>query len=625
MDNSKDKKKSPLVIIAALGVVYGDIGTSPLYAFRECFNGEHAAALNENHIYGILSLICWSLILIVTLKYLILIMRADNQGEGGILALMELVIPKKKSKWKWPFIFGIGLFGAALLYGDGILTPAISVLGAVEGLELVAPNLMQYVVPITVVILLGLFWLQTKGTAGVGRLFGPIMLLWFIVLGATGVYRIIENPTIFEAINPMYAFHFIQDRGWLSLFTLGAIFLVVTGGEAMYADLGHFGLPPIRKAWFSVVLPGLLLNYFGQGALLLQDPSAVNNPFFSLAPEWGRIPLIVLATAAAIIASQAIISGVFSLTFQAVQLRFLPRLRILHTSKEEKGQVYLPKVNFLMMVATILVVVMFKSSSNLAGAYGIAIVSTMVITDVLAFFAMRGIWKWSLLAALSLTVFFLFIDLAFLSANALKIIEGGWFPLLVALLIYLLFRIWIKGRRLLSIKLSKYRKNTSEFLEEFNRKNYIEVEGTAIFMTGHILQTPLSFHHNLKHNGVIHEKVIFLEIGIKDQPYVSPDDRLVHDDLGQNFHRVLVKYGYFENIVMRNVLDRLRKDMITDDDKEDITFFLAQQKYVIKTKKPFNRVQHTLFRYMSEFGVDATKYFGIPAEKVFEIGIRVEL
>lgn len=620
------QKKSPLIVIAALGVVYGDIGTSPLYALRVCFNGDHAADLNPEHIYGILSLISWSLIIIVTLKYLVLIMRADNQGEGGILALMQLVLPEKKSKFKWPLIFGLGLFGAALLYGDGILTPAISVLSALEGLEIVTPIFIPYVVPITVVILLALFWLQSRGTGIVGRLFGPVMLLWFISMGVLGLVHIIDHPAIFKALNPIYAVRFFLDRGLYSVFTLGAVFLVVTGGEAMYADLGHFGLQPIRKAWFAIVLPGLLLNYFGQGALLIQDPGAAANPFFFLAPDWGLIPLIIIATAATIIASQAIISGVFSLTFQAVQLNYLPRLRVVHTSASHTGRVYLPRINFLMMVATIAVVLMFRTSANLAGAYGIAIVTTMVITDILALFAMRTVWKWGLLASVGVTLFFIAIDLGFFASNIVKIIDGGWFPLLIAFAIYAMFRVWVTGRRLISIRLSEYRKNLTEFIDAFDRSQYTEVDGTAIYLTGEILQTPLALHYNLKHNHVIHKKVMFLEIGVKNKPYVSAEDRLAVDNLGKNFRRVLVKYGFLQEVSMRNIVDLLRSEgILTESDPEKITYFLAGQTILVESKKPWNRLRNNLFRMLKNSGLSAIRYFDIPDEQVFEIGIQLKI
>ncbi len=623
--DKKKKKEKALAAFAALGIVYGDIGTSPLYALKECFNGEHGAELTQPHVYGVLSLIFWSLILIISVKYLLLIMRADNQGEGGILALMQLVLPEDHSKFKRPFILAIGLFGAALLYGDGILTPAISVLSAVEGLEIVTPDLGGTIVPITILILLLLFWLQKRGTAGVGKLFGPIMLLWFITLGTLGTIQIIQDPEILAALNPVHAFKFISDQGTRSLFTLGAVFLVVTGGEALYADMGHFGRTPIRLAWFTIVLPGLLLNYFGQGALLLKNPEAVENPFYKMAPEWALIPLIILAMLATIIASQAIISGAFSLTFQAIQLNYLPRLRVLHTSTSERGQVYLPKVNILLLICTILVVIAFQTSSNVAVAYGIAITVTMLITDILAFYAMRSLWKWGLLVAAPITVFFFIVDLSFFTSNALKFLEGGWFPILVALIIYILIRAWMKGQRLMGLKMGSYKSPLSEFVQNLDRKNYANVAGTGVYLTSNILNTPSALQRNLKHNKVIHEVVIFMEIGFKTQPMVHPDNHITIDDLGDNFYRILVKYGYFQRVEMNAILALIRKSDEMQELLEDATFFLSTEKLIIKTKKQRNRIEEAIYIFLRKQNENATRYFNIPAEKVFEIGSHIEV
>ena len=426
-DQPKTGKYLFLLALSALGVVYGDIGTSPLYAVRECFHGSHAIPITNENILGVLSLIFWSLIIVVSFKYLIIILRADHKGEGGILALMEFVLPKKGSRY-FPLIMVLGLFGAALLYGDGVITPAISVLSAVEGLNVATDFFQPYVIPITIIILFGLFFFQKKGTAGVGKIFGPIMGFWFLILGILGTISFVQTPSVLEALNPVHAYNFFQLVGFESLYALGAIFLVVTGGEALYADLGHFGAKPIRYSWFSLVLPCLLLNYFGQGALLLRNPEAAVNPFYNLCPEWMLYPMVILATMATIIASQAIISGAFSLTFQAVQLGYLPRMKILHTSEKESGQVYLPFLNWLMFIITVLLVLGFRTSSNLAAAYGVAVSSTMVITDLLLFVAMRRNWKWSLLSAIPLTIFFLVIDMGYLTANFLKIVAGGWFP-----------------------------------------------------------------------------------------------------------------------------------------------------------------------------------------------------
>ncbi len=620
-------KKKSLLTLAALGVVYGDIGTSPLYALRECFYGEHGIPLNSDNIFGILSLIFWSLVLIISLKYLLFIMRADNQGEGGILALMQLVLPNEKSKKKFKrhLILIIGLFGAALLYGDGVLTPAISVLSAVEGLEIVTPGLASYVVPITIAILLGLFLLQSRGTEGVGKLFGPIMLVWFTTLGVLGILQILQFPSILTALNPYHAIHFLIVQGKASLFVLGAVFLVVTGGEALYADMGHFGLGPIRKAWFTVVLPGLLLNYFGQGVLLMQHPEFVKNPFYYLIPTWGLVPLIILAMMATIIASQAIISGAFSLTFQAVQLGYLPRLRILHTSKTLSGQVYLPRVNFILLIATIITVIMFQSSSNLSVAYGIAITVTMVITDILAFYAMRSIWKWSILLASSITIFFLVIDISFLSANALKIVDGGWFPLLIAFLIFGCFRIWRNGQRMLRLKLSKFNSDLNEFIENFDREKFCNAKGVAVYMTSDISKTPIALQHNLDHNKVIHERVIILEIRFKSHPTVPSQDRMEITDLGKNFSRVLVNYGYYEEVDINRIIVECRNEGLFENCSDQLTFFLARQTLLNEIGGPFRKMEDSVYLFLRSYSLDATKYFKIPTKNVFEIGMQIKI
>ncbi|PVW13179.1 potassium transporter Kup [Marixanthomonas spongiae] len=630
MAKQQSKKKASLLVLAALGVVYGDIGTSPLYAFKECFNGEHAASLTEMHIYGILSLIFWALILIITVKYLIFILRADHHGEGGILALMQLVLSAGKNNGKkklpYKFIMFVGLFGAALLYGDGILTPAISVISAIEGIEIATPALKDYVVPITIVVLIFLFWLQSRGTERVGRLFGPIMLVWFFIMGLLGVLQIVDNPAIFKAVNPVYAFQFVLNEGKITLFVLGAVFLVVTGGEALYADIGHFGVSPIRKAWFAVVLPGLVLNYFGQGALLLQHPEFVKNPFYHLAPQWALIPLIVLATMATIIASQAIISGAFSLTFQAVQLNYLPRFRIFHTSKTHQGQVYLPKINFLLMVLTIGVVLGFQSSENIAVAYGIAITVTMVITDILAFFVMKNNWKWSLFLVVPVSLFFLLIDLSFTTANALKFLQGGWFPILIALLVYACFYIWTSRQKLLQRKFAEYDFNLNEFVDGFNRDDYSNIPGVAVYMSSAVLDTPMAFQHNLKHNKVVHEKVIMLQIGFKNQPKVKKENRMTINDLGKGFYQVLFKYGYLEEPSIHHVLDYWKEEeIIKGYDEEALTFYLARQTILVKRGSMANRLADSFYIFMRTNSQDATRYFKIPTDQVYEVGMQVEI
>lgn len=627
MSEKKDRSQQRLLMLslAALGVVYGDIGTSPLYAFRECFHGPHAIEITNANILGVLSLIFWSLILVISFKYLIVIMRADNDGEGGILALMELVLPSDQGPRR-AVIFFLGIFGATLLFGDGIITPAISVLSAVEGLKVATPIFEPYVVPITVAILTGLFLLQRRGTGGVGRLFGPVMLVWFTVLGILGLTTIFENLHVFAALNPWHGVEFFMREKLKGLYVLGAIFLVVTGGEALYADLGHFGRRPIRLAWFTVVLPGLLLNYFGQGALLLNDHSVAENPFYFLAPDWALYPMVGLATFATIIASQAIISGVFSLTFQSVQLGYLPRLPIKHTSEKESGQVYIEPVNWLMLVATVGVVIGFQTSSALAGAYGVAVASTMVITDILAFFAMRRLWKWALGAAIGLTALFLFADLAYLAANMLKILEGGWFPLLVGIAIYIIYDTYVRGRRVLLEQRTEYLQPLKEFVDEFHRTDYTTVDGTAIFMTGSILVTPPALLHNLKHNKVIHKQVVFLSVGIKNVPHVPAEERLVIEDMGNRFYRMLVKYGYMDRIDIQRMLAHTKyPEKISEIDLEDTTYFLGRETLIPGRKVGMSLWRDFIFKYLMKVSQDPTRFFHIPPEEVFEVGEQVEI
>jgi KUP system potassium uptake protein len=627
LSEEKDRPKRRLFLLSlgALGVVYGDIGTSPLYAFRECFHGPHAISITDANIIGVLSLIFWSLLLVISFKYLIIIMRADNEGEGGILALMELVLPGEKSR-KGAFIFLLGIFGATLLYGDGIITPAISVLSAVEGLEVATPVFESYVVPITIVILTGLFLLQRRGTGGVGRLFGPVMLVWFTVLGILGLTTIFENLHVFTALNPIHAIEFFIRKKLQSLYVLGAIFLVVTGGEALYADLGHFGRRPIRLAWFTLVLPGLLLNYFGQGALLLNNHAVAENPFYFLAPEWALYPMVVLATVATIIASQAIISGVFSLTSQSVQLGYLPRLPIKHTSKEESGQVYIEPVNWLMLAATLGVVLGFQSSSALAGAYGVAVASTMVITDILAIYAMRNLWRWALGATVGLTGLFLLADLGYLTANLLKILDGGWFPLLVGIAIYILYDTYVRGRRLLLEQRTGYLQPLKEFVDNFRRTDYTTVDGTAIFMTGSILVTPPALLHNLKHNKVIHKQVVFLSVGIKNVPHVPPEKRLILEDMGNRFYRMLVKYGYMDRIdIQRMLTHKEYPEKISEIDLDDITYFLGRQTLIPGRKVGMSLWRDFLFKYLMKVSQDPTRFFHIPLKDVFEVGEQLEI
>ncbi len=518
---------------AALGVVYGDIGTSPLYAIRECFHGPHAIAPTPSNILGVLSLIFWSLIIVISIKYLVFVLRAHNQGEGGILSLTALATPIKPSgkSERW-FLIMMGIFGAALLYGDGIITPAISVLGAIEGLSVATPLLSPFVVPITISILIALFLFQSYGTAKVGKVFGPVTLLWFVTLALLGASQIARFPEVLVAVNPVYGLRFFLETGWHGFLILGSVFLVVTGGEALYADMGHFGVRPIRLVWFTIVLPALLLNYFGQGALLLENPGAVENPFYRLAPEWALYPMIMLATSAAIIASQAVISGAFSLTMQAVQLGFSPRLKINHTSTRMYGQIYIPAINWALMAGCIAIVIGFQTSSNLAAAYGVAVTSTMIITTVLFYVVARHRWRWGLLQAGSLTLIFLIVDVAFFGANIIKVAHGGWFPLLLALLVFIVMTTWKNGRRILNERIQSEARSLEEFLKEIARSRPTRVRGTAIFMNGNASRTPPALMLNLAHNKVLHERVLFLTVKTRQIPYVSSEERIEVEIIG---------------------------------------------------------------------------------------------
>ena len=513
--------------MGALGVVYGDIGTSPLYALRECFAGHTPLAVNPANVLGVLSLITWALVVVVSIKYLALVLRADNKGEGGILALMALVqkVAQRGPKARLAVLV-LGIFGAALLYGDGIITPAISVLSALEGTAVYEPRFHPFIVPMSLGVLVALFLLQRKGTGAVGALFGPVTLVWFLALAALGVRGIVQHPGVLAALNPIYAVRFFLLHGWMGFFVLGGVFLVVTGSEALYADMGHFGARPIRWTWFVMVLPALLLNYFGQGALVLAQPSAVSNPFYLLAPSWALLPMVVLSTAAACIASQAVISGAFSLTRQAVQLGFCPRLEIIHTSASEIGQIYVPAVNWALMLAVMGLVLGFRTSSSLAAAYGIAVASTMVITAMLAGLVAKDLWRWSTWAGLLVFGSFVLIDGAFLAANAMKFLEGGWFPLLLAGAVFALMTTWGRGRTVLQERLTEGALPLESFLESLAMSRVVRVPGTAVFMTGSPHGTPPALLHNFKHNKVVHERVVLLTVQTADEPHVSDAERV---------------------------------------------------------------------------------------------------
>ncbi len=618
-----------VVSMAALGVVYGDIGTSPLYAIRECFFGEHAVSVSPQNVLGVLSLILWSLLLVISTKYLVFILRADNRGEGGILALMALIHPEhspakvRTRRGQW-LLIALGLFGAALLYGDGMITPAISVLSAVEGLEVATPIFRPYVIPLTVGILIGLFLFQRRGTEGVGAVFGPVTLVWFATLAGLGVTAIVKQPRVLAAVNPVWALEFFarnQGRGFL---VLGAVFLVVTGGEALYADMGHFGARPIRLTWFSIVLPALLLNYFGQGALLLAEPTTAHNPFYHLAPDWALYPLVVLATAATVIASQAVISGAFSLTMQAVQLGYAPRLSIEHTSAETMGQIYMPQVNWVLMVATIGLVLGFRTSSNLAAAYGVAVTTTMVITTVLFYVVARELWGWRRWAIGGLCASFLVVDVSFFGASMVKVAQGGWFPLLVAAGIFTLMTTWRTGRKILASRLRAGVVDVSRFLAEGGIEKLPRVPGVGLFLTSNPDGVPVVLLHNIKHNKVLHQKVVLFTISNEDVPTVAPAERLEVSDLGQGFYRLIARYGFMESPNVPRIL-RLAKERGLDVDPNQASFFLGRE-HLIATEKPGMALwREKLFVLMSRNAQGATTYFRLPPNRVVELGAQIEL
>ena len=612
------------VAIATLGIVYGDIGTSPLYALKDCF-GPNTIIPTPANILGVLSLIFWSLVLIVSVKYLAFVLSADNRGEGGILALMALTHPGGGGGRKPRYvILLLGLFGAALLYGDGVITPAISVLGAVEGLTVRQPAFAGWIVPLAVVILVGLFLLQQRGTGGIGAIFGPVMFLWFAAIAALGLVAIIAHPEVLGAISPWHAVDFFVRNRLPGFLILGSVFLILTGAEALYADMGHFGARPIRLVWFALVLPALLLNYFGQGALLLRDPSAAENLFFHLAPPWALYPMVVLATAAAVIASQAVISGAFSLTRQAVQLGYCPRVSIEHTSSVEIGQIFIPSVNWWLMLATIAVVLGFRSSTGLAGAYGVAVTSTMVITTLLLHVVSREVWGWSPWRATLLASAFLLIDLSFFGANLVKIPQGGWLPLLIAAGVYTLMATWKTGRQILSKRLQEKSVPLNILMADLAADPPLRVPGVAVFMSGNPGGTPPALVHNLAHNKVLHERVVFLTVVTEEVPHVAQAERVTVKHMGKGFHSVTARYGFMED---PNILDIIagcqeRRLIIP---LEGTTFFLGREELVSTDRPGMARWRERLFAFMSRNALRATAFFQIPSTQVFEVGAQVEL
>ena len=623
------KKRFWGLVLGALGIVYGDLGTSPLYALRECFSEAHHLHASPENILGILSLIFWSLMTVICLKYMVYVLRADNKGEGGILALMALAVTNTddtRRSGRTKYIIAMGLFGAALLYGDGIITPAISVLSAVEGLEVYAPSFEKALVPITIAILIGLFSMQKHGTGRLGIIFGPIILLWFIWLGTFGTIAILKNPAVLSALNPWYAVMFFAHNGIAGFLVLGSVFLALTGGEALYADMGHFGRVPITWGWFGVALPGLLLNYFGQGALLIADPSLISNPFYELVPRWALLPTVALATLATIIASQAVISGAFSVTRQAVLLGFLPRVNIIHTSAQEIGQIYIPGVNNALFVATVALVIGFETSTALASAYGVAVTTTMVITTLLLYQVVRQRWGWGKLKSRLLLGAFLLFDGSFCIAALIKVPDGGWFPLVVAFGIFFMMSTWRKGRTILQEKFV----NTALPLEDFVYSltefgpTPTRAPGAAIFMAAGEKGTPVALMHNIKYNHVVHEKVIIMTIRIEEISHVPKKERVVVTSLGHGFYRVVARYGFMEFPSAKEILKLAREDGLTIDARTT-GYFIGREMISRSSSPKLNTIQHSLFTFMSRNAQHPTAFFEVPPNQVVELGVPVQL
>jgi len=612
--------------LTALGVVYGDIGTSPLYTIRECFYGTHGVEVTHENVLGVLSMVLYALFIVISIKYIAIVMRADNQGEGGILALAALLPPRfqQMSRPRIPVLIALGIIGAALLYGDGMITPAISVLSAVEGLQVATPLFAPYVVPLSVAILIALFVFQQYGTHRVGRLFGPVMVVWFITIAALGVVWIVREPSVIGAINPMHAVTYFRSHGVPGVAVLGAVFLAVTGGEALYADMGHFGKRPIRIAWFALVLPALVLNYLGQGALLLIDGDAAKQPFFMLAPSWALFPLVGLATAAAIIASQALISGAFSLTQQAIQLGYAPRLDIEHTSSHEMGQVYVPQVNWALMVSTILIVIGFESSSALAAAYGIAVTLTMVITAVLLHVIAVERWHWPKPLVFCVTAVLLTIDLTFLGANLLKVFQGGWLPLLIGAFIFTLMTTWKTGRRIVAERLTARAIPIDHFMSVIVAAPPVRVPGTAVFMTAQPRGTPPALAHNLRHNKVMHEYVVILTVTTSPVPHVTPAEQLAVDALGHGVFTMRMVYGFMQSPHVPDAL-RAAQSRGLEVDADDVTYFLGRETILVTHRRGMAMWREKLFVLMTRNAVRATAFFRLPPERVVELGVQVEI
>lgn len=610
-------------MLGALGVVYGDIGTSPLYALHATFAGQHPLPVDATNILGVLSVMFWTIMLLVSLKYVIIMMRADNHGEGGSLALLALVskLAAQGSKLKW-IVTTLGIFAAALFFGDSMITPAISVLSAVEGLSLVSHKFNGYILPITAIVLTGLFLIQKRGTGKVGMTFGPIMVIWFACLAVFGITSIAQNPSILFALNPYYGYHFLTAEPWIAFLALGTIVLVVTGGEALYTDMGHFGKFSIRLGWFSFVLPALVLNYFGQGALLLHNPQAIQNPFYLLAPPWLLMPMVVLATAATVIASQAVISGAFSVANQSVQMGFLPRLEIRQTSYRAQGQIYVPFTNWTLYMAVVFLVLTFQTSDNLAAAYGIAVTGTMLIDTLLVAVLILLFWRWPKIVALPLISILLVVDVSYCAANAIKIFQGGWFPLGIAMISFTVLSTWKHGRKLLFDEISKHSVPLQVIID--STVDVPRVLGAAVFLTGEGDGAPSAMMHNLKHNQVLHERNILLTVVVEDKPYVTKGNRLLIKDLGKGFYRVKVYYGFMETPDIPDALEACATLGLTFD-MMSTSFFISRALLVTSSKPGMVKWRERLFLALSKNAMNAADFFKIPANRVIEMGTRIEI
>ena len=625
MQNKISKPAVPALTLAALGVVFGDIGTSPLYALKESFHATRGLPINEINILGILSLIFWTITLIVSIKYVLVIMRADNNGEGGIMALLALNLRQEGlSPRKKLIIIILGFVGASLFFGDGIITPAISVLSAVEGLSIAAPAFDRFVIPISIGILIALFAVQRHGSAVMGKFFGPITLIWFLSIGAIGISSIIQSPFVLALLSPHWAFLFVVNNPVISFFVMGAVVLTVTGGEALYADMGHFGILPIRLGWFLIVLPCLMLNYAGQGALLLRDPTTIMNPFYLLLPSALLYPMIILATAAAVIASQALISGVFSMAKQAIQLGFLPRLTILHTSDSEIGQIYIPLLNWLLFISITILVLIFATSSSLAGAYGLAVTVTMFCDTLLVAFLAYSYWKWKTWKVLLFIIPFVFIDLILLSSNLLKVFIGGWVPVLIAMIVFTLMMTWKKGREILQAKLQKDTLPLNTFLEHIGSTSQ-NVSGNAVFLTGTPQVVPHALLHNLKHNKVLHERNLLVTIRVSEIPYVDEENRMETEILDKGFYRIGLNYGFKEEPDVPQALEKAFDTLGLEYNLMDISFFISREKLVPSMSNKMSIWREKLFVAMQKNTSPVSDFYKIPSNRVVELGSQVEI